>query len=206
MERENESLKFARVLVATLVVASVALLLIFVWYAADLLMLVFAGVLVSILLRGFSQFVSDKTGIGGGLSLAIVALALVALIVVGVWLVTGRIGAQMSTLRQQLPQAVANLSSYLGQYEWARNTIDSLPNLNDWLAARSSRIVSGVTGLASTTLGMVVNVIIVVIIGLYLASQPDLYSRGIKHLTSPAPSGPGNRAPLHPSRRLLVER
>jgi predicted PurR-regulated permease PerM len=36
--------------------------------------------------------------------------------------------------------------------------------------------------LASTTLGTVVNAVIVIIIGLYLASQPDLYSRGIKHL------------------------
>lgn len=44
--RESETLKFARrVLIANLVVASVALVLLLVWYAADLLMLVFAGLL-----------------------------------------------------------------------------------------------------------------------------------------------------------------
>ena len=181
--RGSESLQFARsVLVATLVVASVALVLLFVWYAADLLMLVFAGLLVSILLRGFTRFLSEKTGMGHGLSLAAVVLSLVALAVVGAWLVTGRIGAQMSELRQQLPQAVQNVVRYVGQYEWAQNAIDNLPNLNDWLTARSRTIVSGLTGLASTTLGTLVNAIVIAVIGLYLASQPDLYSRGVKHL------------------------
>ena len=181
--REGESLTFARrVLVATLVVASVMLVLLFVWYAADLLMLVFAGVLVSILLRGFSGWLRQKTGIGRGLSLAIVALALGILIIVVVWLVTGRIGEQVSELRQQLPVAVENVKHYFGQYEWARNAIEGLPNFNDWLAGRSGTIVSQLTGLASTTLGTIVNVLVVIVIGLYLASQPDLYSRGIKHL------------------------
>ncbi|MDQ3802695.1 MAG: AI-2E family transporter [Acidobacteriota bacterium] len=183
VKRESVSLAFARrVLIATLVVASVVLVLYFVWYAADLLMLVFAGVLVSILLRGFTRFLAQKTGMGRGISLGIVSLALVALIVVVVWLVTGRIGAQMSELRRQLPVAVENVMRYVGQYEWARSAIDGLPDLNDWLAARSPTIISRLTGLASTTLGTVVNVVIVIIIGLYLASQPDLYSRGIKHL------------------------
>lgn len=157
-------------------------MLLFVWYAAYLLMLIFAGVLVSILLRGFTRFLAQKTGMGRGLSLAIVSLALAALIVAGVWLVTGRIGAQVSELRQQLPVAVENVMRYAGQYELARNAIDSLPNFNDWLAKRSGTIVSQLTGLASTTLGTIINVVIVLIIGLYLASQPDLYSRGIKHL------------------------
>jgi predicted PurR-regulated permease PerM len=181
--REGEPLKFARrVLIATLVVVSVMLVLLFVWYAADLLMLVFAGVLVSILLRGFSGWLRQKTGIGRGLSLAIVALAFGILIIVVVWLVTGRIGTQVSELRQQLPVAFENVKNYFGQYEWARNAIEGLPNLNDWLTSRGGTIVSQLTGLASTTLGAVVNVLVVIVIGLYLASQPDLYSRGITHL------------------------
>jgi hypothetical protein len=38
--------------------------LFFVWYAADLLLLVFASVLVSILLRGLSGFMMRLTGAG----------------------------------------------------------------------------------------------------------------------------------------------
>jgi predicted PurR-regulated permease PerM len=182
---QSESLAFAwRVLIATLVVASVVLVLLFVWYAADLLMLVFAGVLISILLRGFTRFLSEKTGLGRGLSLSLVALALVVLVIVGAWLITGGIGSQMRQLWQQLPLAIENVKQYVSQYDWGRAAIDNLPKLNltDWLAGRSGTIVSRLTGLASTTLGAVVNIVVVIIIGLYLASQPDLYSRGIKHL------------------------
>jgi predicted PurR-regulated permease PerM len=56
-------------------VAGMALVLVFVWYAADLLLLVFAGILVSILLRGLSRFVTQKTGLGRGLLLALISLA-----------------------------------------------------------------------------------------------------------------------------------
>ena len=171
-----------RVLIATCVVVSVLAVLIFIWYAADLLMLVFASVLVSILLRAFTEFVSRKTGMGHGIALLLVSLGLVALIAVTAWLVTGRLGTQVAELRLQLPQAVQNVKHHLGQYAWIRNAFDSLPTFNDWLARRGGTVVSQLTGLASTTAGAVVNVLIVGILGIYLASQPRLYTRGLKHL------------------------
>jgi predicted PurR-regulated permease PerM len=145
-------------------------------------MLVFAAVLISILLRSFSSFLTARTPIGHGLALAIVALALVVLIAVTAWLVTGRIRTQLNELRVLLPQAAQNVANYLARYEWGRNVIYNLPDPNDWLAKRSGTIISQLGGLASTTLGAIVNVIVVFIIGLYLASQPDLYTRGLKHL------------------------
>lgn len=181
--KHSESLAFARrVLIATLVVVSVLLVLLLIWYAADLLMLVFGAVLISILLRSFSEFLTTRTRLGHGLALAIVAVALVLFIAVTAWLITGRIVTQMNELRVLLPQAVANVKNYLAQYEWGRNAIYNLPYWNDWLAKRSGTIISQLSGLASTTLSVIVNVLVVFIIGLYLASQPDLYSRGLKHL------------------------
>jgi predicted PurR-regulated permease PerM len=181
--RRGELLAFARrVLVATLVVVSVLLLLLLIWYAADLLMLVFAGVLISILLRTFTEFLVKHTRLGYVISLALVALGLVVLVVAISWLVLDRIIDQMKQLQVLLPQAVQNLKGYIGQYEWGRNAIDSLPNLNDWLAQRGSTVVSQLTGLASSTFGAVINILVVFIIGIYLASQPDLYARGLHRL------------------------
>jgi predicted PurR-regulated permease PerM len=182
-QSEDELLVFARrVLVATLVVVSVLLLLLLIWYAADLLMLVFAAVLISILLRSVSEFLVQKTRLGHGLALAIVAIGLIALIIGASWLLTGRIAAQMRQLQLLLPEAVQNVKNYIGQYEWGRNAIDSLPSLNEWIARRGGTVISQLTGLASTTVGVVINILIVFIIGLYLASQPNLYARGLKHL------------------------
>lgn len=183
VSRSSGLFAFARrVLVATVVVASVALTLYLVWYAADLLLLVFAGVLVSVLLGGFSRFLREKTGLGRGLALAIVTLVLLSLGALGTWLFVGRIGQQVDELRRQLPQASEAVRQYAGQHDWVRNALDRLPNLDDWLSTRGGTIVSRITGLASTTLGLAVNLVLVVIIGLYLAAQPELYSRGIQHL------------------------
>jgi predicted PurR-regulated permease PerM len=88
----------------------------------------------------------------------------------------------MRQLQLLLPEAVQNVKNYIGQYEWGRNAIDSLPSLNEWIARRGGTVISQLTGLASTTVGVVINILIVFIIGLFLASQPDLYARGLKHL------------------------
>lgn len=183
LDESRMTLAFAhRVLIATCIVVSVLGVLIFVWYAADLFMLVFASVLVSILLRALTDFVTRKTGMSHGLALVLVSLGLVVLIAITAWLVTGRLGTQVAELRLQLPQAVQYVRDSLGQYEWVRNGLDNLPTLNDWLARRGGTVVSQLTGLASTTAGVVVNILIVGILGVYLASQPSLYSRGLKHL------------------------
>jgi predicted PurR-regulated permease PerM len=183
LNRKGELLAFAqRVLVATLVVASVLLVLLLLWYAADLLMLVFAGVLISILLRTFSEFLVKKTGLNYGLSLALASLVLVAFIVAASWLVMDRLIDQFKQLQLLLPQAVQNFKGYIGQYEWGRNAIDSLPSFSDWVAQRGGTVVSQLTGLASSTFGAIVNILVVFIIGIYLASQPDLYARGLNHL------------------------
>jgi predicted PurR-regulated permease PerM len=166
-QSEDELLVFARrVLVATLVVVSVLPLLLLIWYAADLLMLVFAAVLISILPRSVSEFLVQKTRLSHGLALAIVAIGLIALIMGASWLVTGRIAAQMRQLQLLLPEAVQNVKNYIGQYEWGRNAIDSLPSLNEWIARRGGTVISQLTGLASTTVGVVINILIVFISGL----------------------------------------
>jgi predicted PurR-regulated permease PerM len=181
--QRGETLSFARrVLVATLVVVGVLLLLLFIWYSADLLMLVFAAVLIAILLRTLTDLVQQRTGLWYGLSLAIVSVGLVVLIALTVWLVMDRIVEQMGQLRTLLPQAIQNVNAYVARYPWAQNAVDNLPNPADWVAARGGTIVSQFAGLASTTLGGIVNAIIVFIIGVYLASQPDIYSRGLNHL------------------------
>jgi predicted PurR-regulated permease PerM len=181
--KRGETLSFARrVLVATLVVVGVLLLLLFIWYSADLLMLVFAAVLIAILLRTLTDYVQQRTGLWYGLSLAIVSAGLVVLIALTVWLVMDRIVEQMAQLRTLLPQAIQNVNAYIARYPWAQNAVDNLPNPADWVATRGGTIVSQFAGLASTTLGGLVNAIIVFIIGVYLASQPDIYARGLNHL------------------------
>lgn len=180
---DRQYLTFAKyTLVATLVVASVVLLLIFVWYTAGLLLLVFAGVLISILLRGVARLISRFTGLGRGVSIAATALLLAAAIVGVTWLVTTSLGAQIDELQTLIPAAIDSVNNYAGSHEWARQMISGLPSVYEWFRARSGTVISGITGIASSTVSIAVNVIVVLVIGLYLAIQPSLYSGGALHL------------------------
>ena len=45
------------------------------WFAADVLLTLFAGVLVGVLLRGMSQWTAERTGLSDTLALAVVCVA-----------------------------------------------------------------------------------------------------------------------------------
>lgn len=182
--RKQTAERFAfarRVLLATCVVVSVLLVLALVWYAANLLMLVFAGLLVSILLRRLRGLVRRATGLGEGVSLAVVAFLLFATILAIGWLVADRMALQAAEFTEQLRTALPAARDRLEGYEWAQQAIDRLPGLSQVFFGRGG-VLSRLPDVASTTLGLVVNVVLVIVVGIYLASQPGLYAAGIKHL------------------------
>ena len=169
-----------RVLIATCVVLSVVLVLARLWYAVNLLMLVFAGVLVSILLRRVRGVLRNSTGFGEGQSLAIVTIPLFATIAVIGWLVADRMASQAVEFADRLRTALPAVRARLDGYEWAQQALDRLPSLSEMFGRGG--VLSRLPGFASLTLGVIVNVVVVIVVGLYLASQPRLYSGGIKHL------------------------
>lgn len=169
-----------RVLIATLVVVAVMTLLALVWYAADLLMLLFAAVLVSIPLRRLREFVRTTTGLGCGASLAVVILVLGAAFAGVVLLSAGRIASQADEFAAGLQSALEGLRRRYADNRWVQDALSRLPSLGELLIGGGA--LPSLTGFASTTLGAVINAAIVAIVAIYLAAQTELYSRGIKHL------------------------
>ena len=173
--RENYS---SRVFISAIIVALITLLLLLLWYAADVLLLGFAGILVAIFLRGLSDWVSERTHLSGGWSLALVVLGLVSLVAVVAWVLAPDVAAQVDELRRSLPQSMRRLSERIEQYEWGRQILAQLPNANELMPGRAD-VLARVTGIFSTTLGLFADLFIIISIGLYLAVEPRLYTRGV---------------------------
>ena len=170
-----------RVLIATIVVVAVAGVLALIWYAADLLLLVFAGVLVSIPLRRLSNRLARATNLGGGVALAIVTVGLVAVVAAVGLLAAERIGSQADAFVSQLRSAFDTLRTRVEGNAWLQDVVDRLPNFSELLLG-SGGALSRLGGIASSTLGGLINAAIVVIVGVYVASQPALYANGLKRL------------------------
>src|SRR3954463_7481508 len=133
----TDAFAFARrVLVAVAVVIFVGLVLALVWYAADLLMMVFAGVLVSILLRRLTSLVHRVTNLGHSVSLTLVIVALAVVIAAFGWLVADRLATQASELMDQLRAAVDTVRERLEGYRWAQQWGGRLPSLRELFADR----------------------------------------------------------------------
>jgi predicted PurR-regulated permease PerM len=174
-----------RALVAAAVFILAALVLAILWYASSVLLLLFAAILAGVFLRSLSALVSHYTALSPRWSLAAVVLAILALTALIVWLLAPNLIAQGNQLSAELPRALRHARTQLADYGWARRLLDQAPGPAD-LASGNGSLISAASGLFYTTLNALVNLVIVLVAGLYLAADPGLYTNGLVRLVPPA--------------------
>lgn len=164
-----------------LLVAGTVVLFLLVWYAAGVLLLGFAGILLSIFLRSLADFISRLTKLSGGWSLAIVVVSLLVLIGASVWFVAPNVAEQIDNLTESLPRAVQRLQEKTEKYRWGKRVLEQMPPADELMPDRSDAFAKA-TGVFSTTLSALTNFVIIIFVGLYLAAEPKTYLKGINHL------------------------
>lgn len=165
-----------RVLIVTLVVLILAML----WFATRVFLLAFAGVLVALLLYTLSEWGNRYTPLSYGWSLTLVVLLLVALFVLGGWLIGARLVQQFEQLSQQLPQSWNGIEQELKHYEWGQWLAAQTPSPAQALSRTDA--FAQVTGVLSTAVGLFVGLIIILFVGLYGAASPQWYIQGVVQL------------------------
>ncbi len=170
-----------RVLIAVGIALAFVVALYFLQHVARVLLLIFAGVLLSIFLSGLAMFVHHRTPLPRGVALALVVVVLVALAGLVGWLAGPRLADQATQLSERIPEAVDRLRSTLRSYGWGEVVLRQTPSAENFVSGGSD-IVGSITGIFSTFLSGLTNFVIIVIIGLYLAANPMLYVNGAAHL------------------------
>jgi predicted PurR-regulated permease PerM len=160
-----------------------AILLIGLSYIIDAVVLIFAGLLLSIFLRIPAGWLARTTHLPQKVSVMLVALALVAALALFGALAFPKIGAQVDALIHQAPAALHVLERELGRYGWGRNILAELQTTGSWLT-HGEAIVGRATGWAATTVGFVFKMIVILFVGLYLSLEPETYRSGLLHLVS----------------------
>lgn len=147
----------------------------------QVLLLVFAGILFSILLRGMTDWLSDKLKMPDGISLTLAIVIPLLLAALGAWQIAPEVADQSRQLGDQLPQAVEELRRQLLQYPW----LEQLWGYREQLASSMPDGSAGAELIArffTTTFGVVGNLILVFFLGLFLAVTPDWYVKGVVRL------------------------
>ncbi len=173
-----------RALVSVLVALLVVSLALFAWREAAVLLQGFAGILFALLLVTMSDWVSRHTGLGYRRAVALVIVGALVVIVATVWLFASRLASQVEALTQQLPEALARIREAVAASPWGHSLVRQAPGATEAWAQLGdfSHLFGFVSGLA----GIVVTGIVVLFVGIFGASEPDLYRAGFLHLVPPS--------------------
>jgi predicted PurR-regulated permease PerM len=146
-------------------------------HALDIVILVFGAVLVAVMLHTLAQPLVLRLRWPPRLALAAVVLALLVLAALGVGLVGDQVVEQLQTLRQVLPQALADLT------RWLDTSALGLALLELWNSIKLDQSAwARIAGMATLTLSAIGTLGLMVVTGIYLAADPALYRRGLLRL------------------------
>ena len=163
-----------RVVVTTAIVVGTLLLLLLVRRVAAVLLVVFAGILLAVFLDGLTMAIQKLTGLRRSGALAVAIVLFFGFFVAGGWLVGPPVGEQIAKLGERLPGVLDSLRSFLEQREWGREVLGWMPG-GDQAVSMGTNVLKGVGGFFWGAAGVVLNVVLMLFIGIYMAVQPELY-------------------------------
>lgn len=186
---ENPTHSFLKkVLIAVAVAATITLLVLFIGYAVNILLLVFVGILLGIVFRSLRDIFSGFTGLPSTPSLGIVVVILLAMIVGSGYLLAPRVYEQASMMYEQVPREWNNIKQQIWQYEWGKEVARENPDAKDFLenesdsAEEDNDMTRGILDLFSVTAGVVASTVLVIVIAIYIAAEPEVYTSGFLRL------------------------
>ena len=172
-----------RALVYVGVAVAVVIVLVLIWYAIDVVLLAFIGVLLAILLRAPADWLSARTGLREGWALALVGVVVVALLVVGGVLFGRGVAAQALQLVDRIPEILQTFKEQLQQSELGSQAV-SLAESSGMFSGGEGQFLGRGLGLLGSTFGAVANLIIVVFFAVFMAAQPRPYIDGFLFLVA----------------------
>jgi predicted PurR-regulated permease PerM len=151
------------------------------WRLSDVLVLMFGAAIVAVALQAFAAPLQRHLRLKRQPAVAAAVLLTLTVLVLGSWLIGDRLVAQTEDLRQRLPEAMAALVA------WARGHPLGVAALEVWDGINAEDLPwARVANAATRTLGAFGSIGLVLVLGVYLAADPQLYRRGLVRLVSPA--------------------
>ncbi|TCT08307.1 AI-2E family transporter [Aquabacter spiritensis] len=166
--------------VSLLVLAAglVALLLL----AADVLLIIFAGLLFAVFLRGGGVWISGKIHLAPAWGVAMFMVALLAAFAAFAAAVAPTVSTQIDELGRRIPEALETLRDRIEAFSWGPALLDRLSPSSLGSSGAGDTAASAVT----TTFGALGNAALIFFIGLYGAFSPEVYRRGVILLLAPS--------------------
>jgi predicted PurR-regulated permease PerM len=153
------------------------------WLVGEVLLMVFAGVLLAIALSALADGVAHWTPIPRGWSLFIVTLSLGAAFLGLGFLVVPQAIQELGTLVQRLMEIAGNVQQWVQELPvFADDGDNGTENGGNGALGTIQDAAGAAAGLVMGVLGLVGTIIVVIVIGIFMAADPRLYLNGFLKL------------------------
>jgi predicted PurR-regulated permease PerM len=152
-----------------------------IWVTRELLLLLFAGVLFTIVLSAAADWISGRLHVRRAWGLALTLLLFLVTFSLTIWLIGARASSEVQNLSQQLPETAAELHEKLSQHPWGQAVLRSMPSPED-LLSDGSQMVHKSWSAAWGLIGILGSSLVIFFVGLYLAINPPSYRNGFVRL------------------------
>ena len=139
-----------------------------------ILLLVLAGSLMAIYLHSFASLIRKWLPISKNVSVLISGLLNFILLAGFLWFVGARLQQQVDELSQMLPQSIDKAKDWLRQYPSGQNLLEYLKNSGD-----TGKTLSIVKKFFSSSFGILSDMYIILLLGLFFSASPLVYKNGL---------------------------
>jgi predicted PurR-regulated permease PerM len=153
------------------------------WYGSQILLLAFAGVLLSVMLRAPACWLHRRLRLPEKLALFLEIVIAVGLLILVIRLAAPSVADQITLLQQELPRAFRQVRATLQDSGLGRAVEGLLPSGDD---VPSGRLAGRAAGLLSNVAGVVFAMVVFLVVGLFLAINPSVYRENLILLVPPA--------------------
>lgn len=179
--QSQSKLKYStKVWIAGGVLALLTVLLLLFKTLFSVLLLTLAGALFSIYFHGCAGFFKKHLKISSGWSLALSIVVNLVLIVAFFWFVGARLQQQVSEMSDTLPGTIDNARAYLQKSTIGSKALDYFNS-----SGNSQKTMSVVKQFFSSSFGILSDVYIILLLGMFFIASPFTYKKGIVHLLPP---------------------
>lgn len=154
--------------------ALIVVLLLLIKATFNVLILVFAGVLIAVFFRGLSSLICRKTKWKESICLTISIIGSILLIAGLFWLIGAKVQSQIEDLRKTLPTTIDNAKAKLNQTPTGQKIVEKISSPETLKQAKN---VAG--KFFSSTFGVFGDIYVIIFLGIFFTASPRSYIDGI---------------------------
>jgi predicted PurR-regulated permease PerM len=147
----------------------------------QILLLVFAAVLLAVFLRGLAGLVKKVVNVKQNLALIIAIAGLILLSTILVFLLAPVVSSGFADLEKEIPTVVLSLKERIYEYSWGEDLVIEIEKAAKKYA-QDEEFRTQIFGVFSSIVSVLTGILVVLVIGLYAAFSPSEYSSGFVKL------------------------